>query len=153
MLLRQRTDLVELGDVYCDQGDTEKATQTYARALGVSDVRAGHGHQNPGVSMRIPEYAQIGPWFRESIAEPLGIEAVPAQGRMWGLFAPQTGVDSPVGAPKLELLAQRIWDRAQQLGMPPDLLRDQVLTGKAHASWLIPAASAPLMLHETAPQE
>src|SRR3954447_453204 len=28
--------LVELGDVYCDQGDSEKATQTYARALGVS---------------------------------------------------------------------------------------------------------------------
>jgi len=28
--------LVELGDVYCDQGDPDKATQTYARALGVS---------------------------------------------------------------------------------------------------------------------
>src|SRR5450432_3332576 len=28
--------LVELGDVYSDQGDPEKATQTYARALGVS---------------------------------------------------------------------------------------------------------------------
>ena len=28
--------LVELGDVYCDQGDLDKATQTYARALGVS---------------------------------------------------------------------------------------------------------------------
>src|SRR5438128_207274 len=28
--------LVELGDVFTDQGDVEKATQTYARALGVS---------------------------------------------------------------------------------------------------------------------
>ena len=34
----QRTSdlLVELGDVFSDQGDVEKATQTYARALGVS---------------------------------------------------------------------------------------------------------------------
>src|SRR5262245_35852592 len=34
----QRTSdlLVELGDVYCDQDDADKATQTYARALGVS---------------------------------------------------------------------------------------------------------------------
>src|SRR4030095_2315871 len=34
----QRTSelLVLLGDVYSDQGDAEKATQTYARALGVS---------------------------------------------------------------------------------------------------------------------
>ena len=72
----------------------------------------------------------------------MGIEAVPAQGRMWGLFSPQTGVDTPIGAPKLELLSQRIRERAQKLGIDPAKLRDDVLTGKAHASWLIPALAA-----------
>jgi hypothetical protein len=110
----------------------------FARALGVSDVRAAHGHLKPGVSMKTPEYAPIGPWFRERIARPLGVEAVPAQARMWGLFSPQTGVDTPIGAPKLELLAQRIWERAHQLGVDPRLLRDQVLQGQQHAVYAAP---------------
>jgi len=71
---------------------------------------------------------------------------VPAQARMWGTYAPQTGVDTPVGAPKLELLAQAISERAQKLGIDPQKLRDDVLTGKAHATWLagalVPAGMA-----------
>ena len=106
----------------------------FARALGVADVRR---NANPGASMKTPEYAPIGPWFREKIAKQAGVEAVPGQARMWGLFSPQTGVDTPIGAPKLELLAQRIWERAQQLGVDPKKLRDDVLRGKAHASWLL----------------
>jgi hypothetical protein len=49
------------------------------------------------------------------------------------LIANSNLVGCTIGVPKLELLAQRIWDRAQKLGIPPDLFRDQVLTGKAHA--------------------
>jgi len=52
---------------------------------------------------------------------------------MWGAFSPQTGVDTPIGAPKLELFSQRIWERAKQLGVDPKLLRDQVLRGEQHA--------------------
>jgi hypothetical protein len=33
-------------------------------------------------------------------------------------------------------LAQNIWERAQKLGVDPHWLRDQVLTGKGHASIL-----------------
>ena len=115
----------------------------FTRAVGMSDVRK---NANPGASMKTPEYAEFGPWYRENVAQPLGIEAVPAQARMWGTYAPQTGVDTPVGAPKLELLAQAISERAQKLGIDPQKLRDDVLTGKAHATWLagalVPAGMA-----------
>jgi hypothetical protein len=106
----------------------------FTRGVGMADVRQ---NAHPGVSMKTPEYAAFGPWYRQNVAEPLGLQAVPAQGRQWGLMAPQTGVDTAVGAPKLELLSQRIWERAQKLGIDPYKLRDDVLLGKAHALWML----------------
>lgn len=113
----------------------------FARASGMADVRKSKSFAD---YMGGSEYRPYGPWYRENVAKPLGIEAVPAQGRMWGLYAPQTGVDTAVGAPKLELLSQAIWERAQKLGIDPYKLRDDVLRGKAHATWLLggPAAGA-----------
>lgn len=106
----------------------------FARASGMADVRKS---QNFADYMGGSEYRPYGPWYRENVAKPLGIEAVPAQGRMWGLYAPQTGVETAVGAPKLELLSQSIWERAKRLGIDPYKLRDDVLTGKEHAMWLM----------------
>ena len=113
----------------------------WGRSVGVADVRTT---ANPGVSLKGPEYNELGPWYRENVAKPLGIEAVPAQGRQWGVYAPQTGVDTAVGAPKLELLSQMVWERAKRLGIDPKALRDQVLLGKEHALWAlgIPGAGA-----------
>jgi hypothetical protein len=113
----------------------------WGRSVGVADVRTT---AKPGVSLKGPEYHQLGPWYRENVAKPLGIEAVPAQGRQWGTYAPQTGVDTPIGAPKLELLAQMIWERAAKLGIDPKKLRDDVLQGKEHALWIlgVPTAGA-----------
>jgi hypothetical protein len=102
----------------------------FTRAIGAADVRTT---AKPGVSMKGPEYGQVGPWFRESVATPMGMQAVPAQGFTWGAFAPQTGVDTAIGAPKLELLARSIWERAQKLGVDPRVLRDKVLMGQEHA--------------------
>ena len=110
----------------------------FARASGMADVRKS---KDFNIHMAGSEYRQYGPWYRENVAKPLGLEAVPAQGRMWGVYAPQTGVDTPVGAPKLELLAQSIWERAQRLGIDPYKLRDDVLTGKGHA--MLPFAAIP----------
>jgi len=104
----------------------------FTRAVGAADVR--RSASDFGVSMTMPEYAQTGPWFRENVARPLGIEAVPAQGQTWGLYGPQTGVETPIGAPKLELLAGAIARRAAKLGVPAELLRDEVLKGGAHAT-------------------
>ena len=102
----------------------------FTRAVGMSDVRK---NASPGDYMSGAEYRPFGSWYRENVAKPLGIEAVPAQGRMWGTYAPQTGVKTAVGAPKLELFSQRIWERAKDLGMDPATLRDRVLLGREHA--------------------
>ena len=100
------------------------------RLSGMSESRRT---TQPEVSMKGPEYRSFGPWFRGNVAEPAGLEAVPTQASLWGLGAPQTGVETAIGAPKLELLAQRMWERAQKLGIDPRAVRDQVLLGKEHA--------------------
>ncbi len=46
---------------------------------------------------------------------------------------------TPGGRFKRELLAQVISERAAKLGIDPKKLRDDVLTGKGHAAWLLPA--------------
>ena len=112
-----------------------------ARASGIAETRR---NADPGSYMGGSEYRDFGPWYRDKVAKPLGLEAVPAQGLEWGTFSPQTGVKTPVGAPKLELLSQLIWERAAKLGIDPKVLRDKVLLGKEHAAWLlgIPGAGA-----------
>jgi len=108
----------------------------YTRALGVPDARTFKDYDN---FMGGTEYRQIGPWYREAIAEPLGIEAVPAQALQWGTYGLETGVKTNIGAGKLELISQSIWERAERLGIDPKKLRDDVLKGKAHATWLLGA--------------
>ena len=120
----------------------------YTRASGMSDVRTT---ANPGESMKMPEYQDYGPWYRENVAEPLNIEAVPAQGLEWGLYGPQTGVTTPVGAPKLELLAQRIKQVAAEKGIDAKKLRDAVLKGEAHAMWLVGLGGAGLAASQAIP--
>jgi len=105
-----------------------------ARSSGISDVRTTNA---PGKHMQGPEYRDWGPWYGENVAKPLGIEAVPAQGLQWGTYAPQTGVKTPVGASKLELLSQLIWERAMGKRIDPKRLRDDVLLGKEHALWAL----------------
>jgi hypothetical protein len=102
----------------------------FTRAVGMSDVRKNAG---PGNYMGGSEYRTFAPWFRSSVSQPLGIEAVPTQALTWGTYAPQTGVKTPIGAGKLELQAQRIWERAQKLGVNPQDFRDRVLLGEQHS--------------------
>jgi hypothetical protein len=120
-----------------------------ARSSGAGDVRNVRAlEENPtaaqlksyktsyreaGANMAGAEYRAFAPWYYENVAKPLGLQGVPAQGRQWGVFAPQTGVDTPIGAPKLELLSQAIWERAQRLGVDPMKLRDDVMLGRGHA--------------------
>jgi hypothetical protein len=103
----------------------------FTRAVAMSDVRKNAG---PGDYMVGSEYRSFAPWYRANVAQPLGLEAVPAQALTWGAYAPQTGVKTPIGAGKLELLSRRIWERAQKLGVDPKLLRDQVLLGQQHSA-------------------
>jgi len=103
----------------------------FTRAVGVPDARVNPNSHNE--YMIGTEYRQIGPWYRDKIAKPLGIEAVPTQALMWGTYGPQTGVKTKIGAGKLELMSKQMWERAKKLGIDPQDFRDQVLRGEQHS--------------------
>ena len=90
--------------------------------MGVPIVQKG--------SMSLEETHTFDPWFRESVAAPLGIEAVPAQARTWTTLGPATGVKSDLGMTKLELVSRYITQRARDLGVDPEWLRDRMIMGK-----------------------
>ena len=106
----------------------------WSRAVGLADTRNPKTIKGqevvPGASVSTPEMSALGPWWRHKIASQLGLESVPAQALAWGAFSPQTGVTTPIGAPKLELIAKQIGLTAHRLGVSPQTARDLVLTGK-----------------------
>jgi hypothetical protein len=61
---------------------------------------------------------------------------VPAQAVIWGAGSGATGVTSPIGAPKLELLAQQIGETATRLGVTPETARDMIIRGQTYAGGL-----------------
>jgi hypothetical protein len=75
----------------------------------------------------------LGKWWREEVADQVGIEAVPAQARAWGLFAPQTGVETKIGAPKLELIADAVAMTAKRLNITPEEALERVIRGETYA--------------------
>lgn len=91
----------------------------WSRAVGLADVRGG-SPANWKKSVSNTEMYDLGPWWREHVAAPLGLESVPAQARAWGSFSPQTGVTTPIGAPKLELIADQTAMAADRLGISPE---------------------------------
>jgi hypothetical protein len=98
----------------------------YTRVVGMPDVRRT---ADPEVSMKMNEYRPVGHWFREEVAKPMEMEAVPAQALMWGTGSGATGVDTAIGAPKLELLSQHIGDVAKHYRISPETARDLLLQG------------------------
>jgi hypothetical protein len=106
----------------------------WSRAVGLADTRNPKTIKGkevvPGASVSTPEMSSLGPWWQQNIASKLGLESVPAQALTWGAFSPQTGVTTPIGAPKLELIAKQIMQTANRLGVSPQTARDMVLTGK-----------------------
>lgn len=109
----------------------------WSRAVGLADTRGAATRKGqpviPGASVSNPEMTLLAPWWREAIAAPMGLESVPAQARAWGTFSGQTGVTTPIGAPKLELLADKIAETAHRLGVSIEKARDLVLTGETYA--------------------
>ena len=106
----------------------------WSRAVGLADTRNKKMLKGkeviPGQSGSNAEMAVLGPWWQHKIAHKMGLQSVPAQALAWGAFSPQTGVTTPIGAPKLELIAQQIRHTAKRLGVSPETARDLVLTGK-----------------------
>lgn len=112
------------------QSGTPVGDAHFIRSLGLADTRTSKDFAK---SISGPELRTIEDWW-SNIARSQGLEPVPAQAVNWGLYSPQTGVETMIGAGKLELLSKRITERAAQLGMSPQELRDLVLTGKEFAT-------------------
>ena len=112
------------------QTDVPVGDAHWSRAVGLGDTRTA---KNFGASVSTPEMSMLAPWWREKVAGEAGLESVPAQARAWGLFSPQTGVTTPIGKPKLEMIADKIMETADRLKISPEDARDLVLTGKTYA--------------------
>lgn len=100
----------------------------WSRAVGLADARTAPKTYKQSASF--PEAASLWPWWNDRIAARAGMEAVPAQAVTWGAFAPATGVTSPIGAPKLELIAHQIRGAADRLGISPEAARDLWIQNK-----------------------
>lgn len=107
----------------------------WSRAVGLGDTRT---NKNFGKSFSGPEAMALQNWWKDDVAGAAGLEAVPGQATAWGLYSPQTGVKSPVGAPKLELWSQQIQKAAQREGVSPEVMRDRVLMGQGQAGFIDP---------------
>lgn len=102
----------------------------FTRASGISDTRTNQDYE---ASITTPELQTLSPWFKQEVSDKLGIEQVPTQAEMWGVFSPQTGVKTKIGAPKLEIIADLIGNRAGKLGRSDlENVRDEILMGKQH---------------------
>ena len=108
----------------------------FSRAIGLADTRPDKQKGATNESWTTPEAQQLTPWWREEVAGQVGLESVPAQALAWGLFSPQTGVDTPVGVPKLEILAQMIKERAAERGISVEQARDEILMAQDYVSSL-----------------
>lgn len=106
----------------------------FSRGIGLADTRKGP--TDVGASWSRSEFETGSPWWKEKVAAPLGINSVQAQARLWNVLGPQTGVDSPIGAGKLELFSQQIAKAAQRMGVSPETARDLILSGRAGAGVL-----------------
>ncbi|MBS0599486.1 MAG: hypothetical protein JSR92_19685, partial [Proteobacteria bacterium] len=103
----------------------------FARGIGLADTRGPS--LKTDASLTGSEAQTIAPWFRDRVARQAGMEAVPGQALIWGAFSPYTGVESTIGAPKLEILATQIGKVADRIGVSPETARDMVITGQTGA--------------------
>lgn len=115
----------------------------FSRGVGLSDTRKGPTDVQGSFSRA--EYQTLQPWWQHDVAGKVGLESVPGQARLWTALGPQTGVDSALGAPKLELLAQQIMVAAKRLRISPERARDLILSGEAGAGMLGGAIAAPVV--------
>lgn len=118
----------------------------WSRIVGLPDVRGATTKKGvasvPNASASVPEMTALGPWWRDKIAAQAELEAVPAQAVVWGAGSGATGVTSPIGAGKLELLAQQIGKAARRMNVSPETARDMIIRGEAHAGFIDPKVAA-----------
>ena len=102
----------------------------FSRGVGLADTRTS---ADPHGSISGSELADIHPWYHENVAKPLGIPSTSAQAAQWGALASETGVETAVGAPKLELFSKAVAKAAKRAGVTPEVMLERIIRGTAHA--------------------
>lgn len=96
----------------------------FSRGAGLADVRAAKAYD---VSIEGPELKTVHPWYHENVARPSGIPATSAQAAQWAALSHETGVETPIGAPKLEIWADQIAKAAKQAGVEPKEMWERIV--------------------------
>lgn len=88
----------------------------FSRGAGLADVRGAAAYDG---SIEGPELKAVHPWYHENVAKPLGLPATSAQAAQWAALSHETGVETAIGAPKLEIWADQIAIAADKAGVTP----------------------------------
>lgn len=99
-----------------------------ARQIGLADVRPTADFGSIGAA----ENLGVRNWFNRDVAAPIGMEGSPAQALLWNAAGKQSGVETALGAPYLELLTGAIQRQSARSGKSPQTVLDEFLAGKGH---------------------
>ena len=90
----------------------------WSRGVGLADVRGAAAFEG---SADGPEMKVLAPWYHDQIARhpDIDLPSTSAQAVQWGALSKDTGVESPVGVPKLEIWANQIASAAERAGIKP----------------------------------
>lgn len=110
----------------------------YGRLIGLPDVRTAKA--GVGGSPSAAEYYLMQEWYRNEIANKLGIPSVPAQAIQWNAGGLSTGLktgaggdeDFGLGAPLLELIAKSVGNQAARTGEKPMDVLQKFILGTGH---------------------
>lgn len=118
------------------QTDLTVGDAHHVRNTGLADTRpaSASGKKDVEISIAPSELKAQRDWSRGASAD-VGLEPTSWQGTNWTLFGPQTGVKTPLGAPRLELQAIEIGRAAKRLGVSPREAAALIRAGKAHAGF------------------
>jgi hypothetical protein len=98
----------------------------WSRGVGLADVRASKAFEG---SAGGPEMKVLAPWYHDEVARhpDVNLPSTSAQAVQWGALSKETGVNSPIGAPKLEIWADKIAEAAKREGIAPKAMWERIV--------------------------
>ena len=98
----------------------------WSRGAGLADVRGAKGFEGSATGT---EMKTLGKWYHDQIARhpDIDLPSTSAQAVQWGALSKETGVDSPIGAPKLEIWANQIASAADRAGITPKEMWQRII--------------------------
>ena len=98
----------------------------WSRGAGLADVRGAKAFEGSATGT---EMKTLGKWFHDQVARhpDVDLPSTSAQAVQWGALSKETGVDTPIGAPKLEIWADKIAEAAKREGIAPKAMWERIV--------------------------